>query len=230
MRLGNTAALRSVEIVVRDKVLDKTVYEHALSAEEIARGLLELPKLSTGDLYMENMDAYNAVNGWPAFEMTVTARYENEAGDGEETLSLTAEPEFELGVGVSYMRPDYTWSEVVPPDSFVITPWEVLEEINYVIADPDAVRDPLSFSVDLSYGGRHAAPEDYETVVEKSEYTLVTAGGEEIPTVGYTKKLVLRRPDWMPESGTLHVTIVQRLASTGELWVRDYDFDYPAVY
>ena len=228
--LSNTAALHSVEVSVRDKVLDMPAYSHTLSDEEIARGLLELPTLSTGDLYMENMEAYNAVNGWPSFEMTVNARYENEAGDGEETLSLTVEPEFELGVGVSYMRPDYTWSEVVPPDSFVVTPWAEIEEINYLIADPDAVKDPVSFSVDLSYGGRHAMPEDYETVVEKEEYSRITESGEEIPTVSYTKKLVLRRPDWMPESGTLHVTIVQRLASTGELWVRDYDLDYPAVY
>ena len=41
---------------------------------------------------------------------------------------------------------------------------------------------------------------------------------------------MLRRPDWMPEEGTIHVTIRQYLASTGELWVRDVDFSYPPRY
>ena len=50
------------------------------------------------------------------------------------------------------------------------------------------------------------------------------------PHVGYTKELVLRRPDWMPEEGTLHVHIVQYLVSTGKQWVRDYDLEYPQRY
>ena len=136
-----------------------------------------------------------------------------------------------MGIGLNYMRPDYNWSEYVPPDSFYVSPWEETEEINYVINDPDAVNDPLTFSVDISCNGRHAAPEEYETVVEKNEYTLVDReAGTETPMVSYTKELVLRRPDWMPEEGTIHVHIVQFLASTGEKWVRDYDYEYPVRY
>ena len=197
---------------------------------EIAAGGFELPMLSTGDLYMENMDAYDALKAWPAFEMTVTARYENESGDGEDILTLTREADFEMGIALSYMRPDYTWSETIPPDSFYVQPWEESDEIRYVINDPDAVTDPLTFSVDLSWNGRHAQAEEYEEVLEKNEYTIVDSEGGETPHVGYTRQLVLRRPDWMPEEGTLHVRIIQRLASTGELWVRDYDYEYPVRY
>ncbi|MBR0207298.1 MAG: hypothetical protein IJQ43_00205 [Oscillospiraceae bacterium] len=230
IRLSNTGALHSVRVEVREELLDKQVYEHYLSEEEISAGGFELPILSTGDLYMENMKAYDAVHGWPKFEMTVTAWYENEAGDGEDTLTLTREPDDEMGYSVSYLRPDNTWSEVVPPDSFYVSPYEDTTEIRYLINDPDAVTDPLTCSVDLSWNGRHAAPEDYEEVVEKHEYTRIHSDGTETPEVSYTKLLVLRRPDWMPAEGTLHVHIVQRLAGTGELWVRDYDFDYPIRY
>ena len=231
VRLSNTAAVHSVLVRVRDKTLDLPVYEHDLSDDEIALGLFELPMLSTGDLYMENMDAYDAINGWPEYEMTVTVRFEDESGEGEETLSVTREADFELGIGLSYMRPDFDWNDVIPPDSFYVSPWEETEEIRYVINDPDAVKDPLTVSVDLSFNGRHAAPEEYEVVVEKEEYTFIDRDtGEETPMTGYTKELVLRRPEWMPEEGTLHVHIVQYLASTGELWVRDYDLDYPQRY
>jgi hypothetical protein len=231
VRMSNTDALHSVRVTVREKTLDKQVYEHYLDEEEIASGLFEAPMLSTGDYYMDNREAMEAANAWPEFELTLDAWYENEAGDGEELLTLTREPEPEMGVGLSYMRPDYSWSDYIPPDSFYVSPWEELEEIRYVINDPDAVNDPLTFSVDLSWNGRHAAPEEYEVVVEKNEYTLVDREtGTETPTVSYTRELVLRRPDWMPEEGTLHVHIVQLLASTGEKWVRDYDFEYPVRY
>lgn len=231
IRMANTGALHSVEVRVRDKVLDLPVYSYDLSEREIASGLFELPILSTGDLYMENRKAYEAVNGWPEYEMTVDARYENEAGDGEEQLTLTLDAISELGIGLSYMRPNYTWSEVIPPDSFYVQPWEEIDSLRYVINDPSAVTDPLTVSVDISYNGRHAAPEEFEEVLEKSEYYLVNSEtGERTPHVGYTRELVLRRPDWIPEKGTIHVCIVQYLSATGERWVREYDYDYPQQY
>lgn len=226
VHMDNIGALHSVQVTVRDKVLDKQAYDHFLSEEEIASGLYELPMLSTGDLFMENLQAYQDINAWPELELTVKAWYENEAGDGEDMLTLTVEPDFELGIGISYQKPSWDWDANIPADSFVVTPWEETDEIRYVINDPDAVRDPLTFSVDISYNGRHAAPEEYEEIVVGEEYTLITDSGEEIPQVSYTKKLVLRRPDWIPEEGVIHVRICQYLASTGEIWVRETDFSY----
>lgn len=227
LRLSNTDALHSVRVTVREKILDTQVYEYYLTEAEIASGAFELPMLSTGDVYMANMDAYDAVNGWPEFEMTVDAWYENEAGDGEDTLTMTLEPEFELGFGFNYMRPDYDWDESVPPDSFYVTPWEEMDQIRYVINDPEAVTNPLTVSVDVSYNGQHASADDFETVIRTDEYTIVHADGSEEPHVGHTAVLLLRRPAWMPEEGTMHVTIVQYLASTGQQWVREFDFEYP---
>ncbi len=230
VRLSNTDALHSVRVNVTETQLDLPVYEHYLSDEEVAAGSFELPILSTGDLYLENREAYDSAHAWPEYEMTVTAWYENEAGDGEDTLRITHEADFEMGIGLSYLRPTYDWYEFIPPDSFCVQPYDETTEIRYVIDDPDAVTDPTVFSVDLSWNGRHAAPEDYEEITDRREYTLIHSDGTETPEVSYTKVLVLRRPEWMPEEATLHVHIVQRLASTGELWVRDYDFDYPIRY
>ncbi len=224
--LGNTSSLRSVSVSVREKLLDEPVYDHELSPDEIASGRFELPVLSTGTFFEQHMDAFRANDGWPEFEMKVEARYTGESG-GEETLAFSLDPEYELGISVSYMRADYTWSETVPPDSFVVSPWAETDVIRYVINDPGAVKDPLTFSVDLSYNGRHAAPEEFETVVEQEEYTIIDREtNEQHQEVFSTKKLVLRRPDWIPESGALHVVFVQRLASTGEIWTREFDLDY----
>lgn len=231
VHMDNIGALHSVQVTVRDKVLDKQVYDYSLTDDEIASGVFELPVLSTGDFYMENMQAYDEISAWPEFEMTVSARYENETGDGEDSLTITREADFELGFGLSYMRSDSNWSEVIPSDSFYIQPWEEIDELHYVINDPEAVRDPLTISVDLSWNGRHVEPEEYEELLEKSEYNIIDPDtGESTPHVGYTSELVLRRPAWMPEEGTVHVCIVQYLASTGEQWVREYDFDYPQRY
>lgn len=227
--LENIGAIHSVEVSVRDKTLDLPVYDYFLSEEEIASGKYDLPMLSTGDLYMDHWDEYAANDGWPEFELLVTVWYENEAGDGEDTLELTMSPVFELGIGVSYWN--YDWDEQLPPDSFVVTPWEETDQISFVINDPDAVTDPTVFSVDFSYNGRHAAPEDYQVIKYRDEYDVTHTGSDEPEhVVAYTSRLLLRRPEWMPESGTVHVTMVQRLASTGELWIREEDVEYPPVY
>ena len=234
--LSHTDAVHSVEVQVRETVLDLTAYDHFLSEEEIAAGRFELPAVSTGDLYMEHMAEYEAAGtpipgtdyvsaAWPQFELVVTAWYESEDGGGEDMLTLTAEADFELGVGMSYWK--YDWDDQREPESFIVIPWEEIEELSYVIDDPAAVTSPLVVSVDISYNGRHAAPEEYETVLYREEYSVLDSEtGEYVPTVGYTSQLVLHRPDWMPERGTVHVVLVQRLASTGELWTREYDYDY----
>ena len=229
--MSNTGSLHSVYVAVRETSLDELVWERYLEEDEIASGRFDLPELSTGDFYMDHMEELEAAGGWPEYEMTVRAWYENEAGDGEDTLEYTLPAEFELGIGVSYWGPDYTWDEELPPDSFIIKPWEEIEDVTYVINDPDAVTDPTVFSVDILYNGRHAAPEEYEIVLDKDEYSILDSEtGEYTPTVGITKTLILRRPDWLPERGTIHVTIVQRIATTNELRTLDYDLDYPPVY
>ena len=233
VRIVYPGAVHSVRVQVRETVLDLPVYEYYLTEEDVESGVFELPMLSTGDLFMDHYDEYNAVGSWswPEFELTVDVWYGNEDGSGEERYSIVREPDFELGYGFSYMQSDAVWSEYIPPDSFYVTPWEDMEEIRYVINDPDAVTDPLTLSVDVSFGGRHASADEFETVISRSEYTLVnTETGEETPTVSFNKLLVLRRPDWIPQEGTVHVVLVQQLACTGEQWVREFDFSYPVNY
>ena len=231
IKLSNTDALHSVYVSVRETLLDQPVWEHYLEEDEMKNGLFVLPELSTGDYYMEHMQELDAVGGWPKFEMSVKAWYENEAGDGEDTMEMTLSAQEELGIGISYWGPTYTWDEELPPDSFIFKPWEETEDVSYVFNDPAAVKDPTIISIDVVCNGRHAAPEEYEVVLDKDEYSILDPEtGEYIPTVGITKTLILRRPDWMGESGTLHVTIVQRIAATDQLWTREFDYDYPPHY
>lgn len=231
IKMSNTDSLRSVYASVRETVLDQLVWEHTLEEDEIKSGLFVLPTLSTGDYYMEHMKELDAVNGWPHYELSVKVWYENEAGDGEDTMEMTLPAQEELGIGISYWGPTYTWDEELPPDSFIFKPWEETEDITYVFNDPAAVTDPTVISVDVVCDGRRAAPEEYEVILDRDEYSILdSATGEYVPTVGITKTLILRRPDWMGKSGTLHVTIVQRIAATDQLWTREFDFDYPPSY
>ena len=222
--LRNTEALHSAQILVREKTLDLTVYEHFLDEREIAEGVFELPTLSTGDVFMEHMEEYDERGAWPEFELTVNLWYEGENG-GEEQLTQTVDADFELGFGLSYW--DYDWDEQRPQDSFIVIPYEEIEGIRYVINDPDAVTDPLTVSVDISFGSRHAAPEEYEAILYRDAYDLYDPEtGEYVPTVSYTNQLLLRRPDWMPEHGTVKFMLTQYLASTGELWTTEREVEY----
>ncbi len=229
VRLENTESLRGVVVTVRETELDQTVFEHELDSGEISRGLYELPVLSTGDVYMDNMAAYDQTNAWPSFEMKVEYRYENAGGD-EEIKELVLEPQHETGFGASYWGPGYTWDEQLPPDSFIITPWDEADDIRYVFDSPDSVTDYKTVYVDVEYNGRHVLPEEYETILKKDEYFLMDDVDFSTPLTSYTSELIIRRPDWMPESGTLHITIVSKLISTGELYTRTIDLDYPPVF
>ena len=222
--LRNTDALHSAQILVREKALDLTVYEHFLEDEEVAEGVFELPTLSTGDVFMEHMQEYDERGAWPEFELTVNLWYEGEDG-AEEQLTQTVDADFELGFGLSYWN--FDWDEQRPQDSFIVIPYEQIEGIRYVINDPEAVTDPLTVSVDISCNGRHAAPEEFETILYRDEYELYDPETDQyVPTVSYTNQLLLRRPDWMPEHGTVKFTLTQYLASTGERWIKEQEIEY----
>ena len=222
--LRNTQALLSARVTVRETALDLLVYEHELDASEIAEGEFELPMLSTGDVFMEHLEEYDARSAWPDFELTVELLYEGENG-AEEQLTQTMAAEFELGFGLSYW--DYDWDDQRPRDSFIVIPYEEIEGIRYVINDPEAVTDPLTVSVDISCDGRHAAPEEYETILYRDAYELYDPEtGEYVPTETFTNQLVLRRPAWMPEHGSVKFTLTQYLASTGALWTTEREVEY----
>lgn len=228
IRIKNTQWLRGVTVTVRETVMEQIVFDHELDSSEISRGFYELPVLSTGDVYMENMEAYDALGAWPTFEMKIAYRYENESEEREESGEISLDPAHETGYGVSYWGPDYTWDDQLPPDSFIIAPWDEVEHIRYVFDSPDSVQDGETVYVDVDYDGRHLAPEEYEAILKKDEYSIFDPQtGQETPVISYTSELVIPRPDWMPESGTIHITIVQKLLSTGELYFQTIDLDFP---
>lgn len=226
IRMENADRLRGVQVTVRETVLDLPVFEHELDESEIAAGFYELPALSTGDVYMDNMAAYEEKNAWPEFEMKVTYRYENAAGDGEESKELVLEPAYEMGFGASYWKPDYTWDEQLPPDSIVIRPFDDVDNIRYIFYSPNSVKDPITVYVSVEYDGRKLDPETFQSILKKDEYTMIdSASGTETPVVAYQSTLVIPRPDWVPEGGTVHITIAQMLSVTGELYTKEFDLE-----
>ena len=226
IQMENTDRLHSVLVTVRETVLDLPVFEHYLDESEIAAGLYELPALSTGDVYMENMDAFDEKNAWPEFEMKVVYWYENETGDGEESEELVLEPRYEMGFGATYWGPDDTWDEQLPPDSIVIRPYDDVDNIRYTFDSLDSVKDPTVVYVSVEYDGRKLDPETFQTILIKDEYTMMDQeSGTEIPVVAYQSTLVIPRPDWVPKGGTIHITIGQMLSVTGELFMKEFDLE-----
>lgn len=226
IQMENTDRLHSVLVTVRETVLDLPVFEHYLDESEIAAGLYELPALSTGDVYMENMDAFDEKNAWPEFEMKVAYWYENETGDGEESEELVLEPTYEMGYGATYWKPGFTWDEQLPPDSILIRPFDDVDNIRYTFHSTDSVKDPTTVYVSVEYDGRKLDPETFQTILKKDEYTLVDReSGTETPVVAYQSTLVIPRPDWVPEGGTVHITIGQMLSVTGELSMKEFDLE-----
>ena len=233
IRMSNTSATHSVRATVRETTLDQIVWEKTLDEDEIRSGLFEIPELSTGDFYEDHMSELNALNAWPEFELTVTVRYESEDGTGEEEKEIVCEAAYESGYGFSYWDPGMTWNEQIPPDSFVITPWDEIypwdepKEIRYVLNDPDAVEDPDTICFDVSYNGRHVTSDECFEIIEEEKYDTVQIGGTVYTDVVIqTKRLVIPRPDWIPPSGTVHVVLTQLLTSTGELYSREFDYSY----
>ena len=229
VQLDNTAAVHSVRVLVRETHTDAVVYEKYLEPEDYAEGSFELPELSTGDFYMEHMEELDGA--WPSFEMKVSVWYENEAGDGEELKEQTLKAAYELGFGVSYYRPQDDWDEDIPTDCFVIMPWEETNEIRFVLNDPEAVTDPSVISFDFTYGGRHLSKSEYSEAIDYEFYDTYFDGFvERKDYTAETKIVLIPRPDWVPESGTVHVTITQMLESTGELYTSEIDCEFPPVY
>lgn len=97
IRMKNTQWLRGVTVTVRETVMEQIVFDHELDSSEISRGFYELPVLSTGDVYMENMEAYDALGAWPTFEMKIAYRYENESEEREESGEISLDPAHETG-------------------------------------------------------------------------------------------------------------------------------------
>ena len=114
-------------------------------------------------------------------------------------------------------KSDYTF-----PGCFVFATYESDIPVTLVLGDPDAVK-PGTLSVSFSIEGRAVDPAAVEYQSWKEAYTIA-----DIPVSDpfYFTRFVFPKPDWAPESGTLHITVVQYLEGYGRTIVIERDLDF----
>lgn len=214
---------------IREPILGLTVMEHELTAEEIGTGEYTIAPVESGDLYMAHMQEYDAAGTFPEhLVLRVTVRYDT-AG-GEETLEYTAEDAPELGWNMQYWADDEPASEWSYPGTFRFSSYESTVPVSLVVGSPEQAQttaERVVLSVTLSINGREILPEECEIREEEEVDPLAEflPAGEE-PVRYYYGRLYLKRPEWAPEHGILHMKVVQQLAGDGTLWTTEKDVEY----
>ncbi len=224
--LHNTKDVTGVTAELREPILGLTVAEYTLTAEEIAAGSFTIPETESGDLYMAHMDEYDATYSFPEeLELHVTVRYNS--AEGEKTLKYTVKDSPEQGWSMSYWPDDEPETEFTWPGCFRFASFESTVPISFVVDEPDKVKtaaDGNVISVSLSIDGRKVLPEECRLEEELKDDPLAELYG--VPAEQkYYAYLILKRPDWAPEHGTIHMTVVQEL-SEGGIWTTEKDLAY----
>ncbi len=217
-----------VTATVLEPVLGIKAAEYELTAEDIAAGEFSIPETEAGDLYFEHMNEYDSLGTFPEdLELHVTIRYEAEGG--EETLEYTVRDHPEQGWGVLYWaedEPAFDWNR---PGYFRLSSLESTIPVSLVLDDPDKVSttpEKIVMSASLSIDGRKILPEECEIAEEQEDDFLAEfLETDEAPAKYYYARLYLKRPDWAPEHGTIHCTVVQQL-SDGTIWTSEKDLAY----
>ena len=225
--LNNAKNVTGVKLEIIEPILGITVAEYDLTAEEIAAGEFTIPAVDSGDAYMAHMADYDKTGAFPEeLELHVTVRYDS--AEGEKTLEYTTKDTPEQGWGVMYWADSEPASEWSFPGYFRFSTYESLTPVSLVVNDPSQVTagpDKTVLSVSLSIGGREILPEECDIREEQENDPLAELMGEANPQKYYYAHLFLKRPDWAPEHGTIHCTVVQQL-SDGTIWTSEKDLAY----
>ncbi len=225
--LKNTKNIISVHVTVTEPILKLTLAEYDLTPDEIAAGEFTVPDLDSGDCYMDHLQQYLNANAFPdVLVLNVTIRYET--ADGEKTLEYSAESVDEQGWDVVYYPEDAPPEEVKYPGYFDLYTFESMVPISLVCNAPEqAVTGPEKtvLSVEMSIEGRQITAGEFKITENTIRDPVAVMNGEENPSVFYIAEMLLKRPDWAPEHGTCHVTVVQQL-SDGGFWTTEEALEY----
>ncbi len=178
---------------------------------------------------MEHMDEYNAANTFPEeLEMHVKVRYDS--AEGEQVLEYSMKDSPEQGWSIRYWPDDEPEEDGVYPGCFRFSTYESLYPVSVVVNAPDQVKttpEKIVLSVSFSIDGRVIPPEDCRITEEEMKDPLAEYldPGTEAQTFFYARVLV-KRPEWAPEHGTLHMTVVQQLFGDGSIWTSERDLVY----
>ena len=213
----------AVTVRIWDRGLDEAIWEHALTAEEIAQGWyafydIDLSQTEYGRKHFDQlMEGY-----WPDPVLEVICTVRTDAG--AEPLTKQAEVTDELSISARYDLKDpaedffhYFLEKTTYPDCFVIrtdpTPYGNIRIVYGEPVDPS----PGDVAVTLVVNGQPISANACRLEVVPETYDGQTL---------YTYAFVMPRPASCPEHGTIEVCIVQQLLhSTGTL-TRTFTIEY----
>lgn len=225
--LRNTKNIISVHVTVTEPLLKLTLAEYELTPDEIAAGEFIIPDLNSNDFYLDHIQEYMKANASPeVLVLNVTIRYAT--AEGEKTLEYSVESTAEQGWGVKYFPEDEPAGDGVYPGHFYFFTYDSMVPISLAYDAPEqAVTGPEKtvLSVEITIEGRQIAAKECQIKEVAVPDPIAVMNGVENPTVYYSADLLVKRPDWAPEHGTCHVTVVQQL-SDGDSWTTEENLGY----
>ena len=214
-------AFRSVELELREPILDLPAASFSFGPEDLAEGVLELPGVEVGELYWEHREEYEARNSFPEeLNMHAVLVYEKDGQPVTEERDLLSSPE--QGWSLRYWPSSTEESDWAFPGCFVFSTYESYTPLTLVLDRPEEVRAG-TISVSFSLDGRAIEADLVRCETWREAYTI---GGMAVSDPFYFARLVLPRPDWAPESGILHVEVTQYLEGYRQILVIQRDLAY----
>ena len=224
LNLSHTEAVRSVTAEIRERNLDEQILSRTWEEGDpaIGTGVLLVPDFDAGELFFSHMDFYMDSNLEPEPEMRVTVRYTASDGVTEESIDLTVLPVPEEGVYARYWGNGPSAGDNGYPDSFEVGTYSKAESWRFVIDGPDLVTEPGIFSVSAECGGRKVTEAECRTETVEPDPEILALGFDSQPNV----ILLIPRPDWMPENGSLDLKITQYLEHYGRTLTKTLRIDF----
>ncbi len=221
LRFTAPEAFDAVELTLVEPLLNVEAASYTLGPEEIAAGEVDLTLPDTGDLYLEHLEDYRALDAWPEWlVMNAELRYRGADGPVTETRSLLPSPE--QGWSIRYWPEDAGEDEWSFPGCFRFATYESDTPVSLVLDAPEAA-GPGVISVSFRINGRPVDADTVEARTWEDQYDFL---GSDSP-VFYFASLLFTRPAWAPERGVLHVTVVQYLEGYDRVLTLERDLPYP---
>jgi hypothetical protein len=217
LNLTRPEAFESVTLELTEPILDLPVTSYHLEPKDLIKGELELPGVELDDMYFDHMEEYNKRNTFPEeLALHAVLVYDKDGETVTEELDLLSSPE--LGWGLRYWPKDTEKSDWNYPGCFRFGTYESDFPVTLVLDDPDAVK-MNTLSVSFSIDGRPIDPETIQYEALRESYGFGDSSY-------YTARFIFPKPDWAPESGTIHVTVVQYLEGYRKTVVIERDLEY----
>lgn len=222
VKIALPEAIESVRVRMWDETAEAAVYDYELTPEEIACAYFFTPDMDLSAFYFEHQDEFNTAGREPDPVLLVDW-VENFNGVRTEKSARYAADE-ELWIDVGYDLPDPEQDIVgqlmygeTYPDSFVVRIYDAPTDTISITLDPDRELAPGDVFVSITADGK---------AITDVGSRRITYGGEFEDGAFYAIILVLPRPADFPESGTVQITVTQKLLHSSVTLSRIRDYNY----